>query len=78
MSHNYCGSCNRMRLTADGGLRPCLFGDLQTDLRDTLRRGEDIEPLIRRTLRVKPERHWLVQGSDAGSGGLLALSQVGG
>ena len=78
MSHNYCDRCNRMRLTADGQLRPCLFGHLQTDLRDPLRRGEPIEPLIRHTLRIKPERHWLVQGSDAGSGGLAALSQVGG
>ena len=78
MSHNYCGSCNRMRLTADGQLRPCLFGSIQTDLRAPLRRGDPIEPLVRQTLRIKPERHWLVQGSDAGSGGLLALSQVGG
>jgi len=78
MSHNYCGSCNRMRLTADGQLRPCLFGSIQTNLRDPLRRGEPIEPLLRHTLRIKPERHWLVQGSDEGSGGLLALSQVGG
>ena len=78
MSHNYCGTCNRMRLTADGQLRPCLFGDLHTGLRDPLRRGEPLEPLIRQTLRIKPERHWLVQGSDAGSGGLRALSQVGG
>ncbi|HEX2077419.1 MAG TPA: GTP 3',8-cyclase MoaA [Longimicrobium sp.] len=78
MSHNYCDRCNRMRLTADGQLRPCLFGDLQTDLRDPLRRGQPLEPLIRRTLAIKPERHWLVQGSDAGSGGLRALSQVGG
>jgi GTP 3',8-cyclase len=78
MSHNYCGSCNRMRLTADGQLRPCLFGSIQTNLRDPLRRGDPIEPLVRHTLRIKPERHWLVHGSDAGSGGLLALSQVGG
>lgn len=78
MSHNYCDRCNRMRLTADGQLRPCLFGHAQTNLRDPLRRGEPLEPLIRQTLRIKPERHWLVQGSDAGSGGLLALSQVGG
>ncbi|HET6231046.1 MAG TPA: GTP 3',8-cyclase MoaA [Longimicrobiaceae bacterium] len=78
MSHNYCGTCNRMRLTADGQLRPCLFGHAQTNLRDPLRRGEPIEPLLRDTLRIKPERHWLVQGSDQGSGGLLALSQVGG
>lgn len=78
MSHNYCDRCNRMRLTADGQLRPCLFGHLQTNLRDPLRRGEDLVPLIAETLRVKPERHWLVQGSAAGSGGLVALSQTGG
>jgi GTP 3',8-cyclase len=78
MSHNYCDRCNRMRLTADGKLRPCLFGDLETDLREPLRRGEPLEPLVRRTLETKPERHYLVQGSAAGSGGLRALSQIGG
>jgi GTP 3',8-cyclase len=78
MSHTYCDTCNRMRLTADGQLRPCLFGDLHTNLRDPLRAGEPLAPLIRHTLAIKPERHHLVQGSAAGSGGLRALSQVGG
>jgi cyclic pyranopterin phosphate synthase len=78
MSHNYCDRCNRMRLTADGQLRPCLFGSLQTDLRSPLRTGGDLAALVRHTLRIKPERHHLVRGSDAGSGGLRALSQVGG
>ena len=78
MSHNYCDRCNRMRLPADGRLRPCLFGDIETDLRTALRSGAPLEPLIIRTLAIKPERHHLVQGSDAGSGGLRALSQVGG
>jgi cyclic pyranopterin phosphate synthase len=78
MSHNYCDRCNRMRLTADGQLRPCLFGDIQTNLRDPLRAGEDIVPLVEDTLRIKPERHYLIQGSAAGSGGLVALSQTGG
>jgi cyclic pyranopterin phosphate synthase len=78
MSHNYCERCNRMRLTADGQLRPCLFGHLQTNLRDPLRAGQPLEPLIRHTLAVKPERHWLEHGTDAGSGGLRALSEVGG
>ncbi len=78
MSHNYCDRCNRMRLTADGHLRPCLFGHLQTNLRDPLREGRSIVPLIEETLRVKPERHHLVQGSAVGSGGLVALSQTGG
>ncbi len=78
MSHNYCDRCNRMRLTANGRLRPCLFGDIETDLREPLRRGEPLRPLIEHTLAIKPERHHLVQGSDTGSGGLRALSQVGG
>lgn len=78
MSHNFCHRCNRLRLTADGQLRPCLFGDLQTDLRALLRTGAPLEPAIRETLRVKPERHNLVQGSEQGSGGLVALSQTGG
>jgi cyclic pyranopterin phosphate synthase len=78
MSHNYCERCNRMRLTANGRLRPCLFGTIETDLREPLRRGEALEPFIEETLRIKPERHNLVQGSASGSGGLLALSQVGG
>jgi GTP 3',8-cyclase len=78
MSHNYCDRCNRLRLTADGQLRPCLFGSIQTNLRDPLRGGEDLVPLIEETLRIKPERHYLIQGSDVGSGGLVALSQTGG
>ena len=67
-----------MRLTADGHLRPCLFGDLQTNLRDPMRAGEDVAALVEHTLTVKPERHQLVQGSVLGSGGLVALSQTGG
>jgi cyclic pyranopterin phosphate synthase len=78
MSHSFCDGCNRLRLTADGMLRPCLFGALQTNLREPLRAGEDLIPLIRDTLRIKPERHDLVQGSTLGSGGLIALSQTGG
>jgi len=78
MSHNFCDRCNRLRLTADGMLRPCLFGQVETNLRDPLRAGEKLLPLIREALRIKPERHDLVQGSDLGSGGLVALSQTGG
>ena len=78
MSHNYCHRCNRMRLTAAGQLRPCLFGEIETNLRDHLRAGRDLRPLIEETLQIKPERHYLVQGSEIGSGGLVALSQTGG
>ena len=78
MSHNFCDACNRMRLTANGQLRPCLFGSIETPLRDPLRAGQDLRPLIEETLRIKPEKHLLVQGSSVGSGGLIALSQTGG
>jgi cyclic pyranopterin phosphate synthase len=75
MTHTYCGSCNRVRLTADGRLRTCLFGDHEVNLRDPLRRGEALEPLFRRALDEKPKEHALLQMQV---GGLRALSQVGG
>jgi cyclic pyranopterin phosphate synthase len=78
LSHNYCDRCNRMRLTADGRLRTCLFGDHEVDLREPLRAGGDVTGAVARALEGKPERHFLRIGSSRGSGGLSALSQVGG
>jgi cyclic pyranopterin phosphate synthase len=75
MTHTYCRSCNRVRLTADGRLRTCLFGDAETDLRSPLRDGLPLEPFFRAALREKPEEHHLLQMKV---GGLRALSQVGG
>jgi GTP 3',8-cyclase len=75
MSHTYCGSCNRVRLTADGRLRTCLFGDDEVDLRTPLREGLPLEPFFRSALASKPEQHHLLQMQV---GGLRALSQVGG
>jgi len=75
MSHTYCGSCNRVRLTADGRLRTCLFGDDEVDLRSPLRSGLPLEPFFRSALSSKPKEHHLLQMSV---GGLRALSQVGG
>jgi GTP 3',8-cyclase len=46
MSENFCGDCNRMRLTADGKLKNCLFSRSETDLLGALRSGQDIVPLI--------------------------------
>jgi cyclic pyranopterin phosphate synthase len=75
MTHTYCGSCNRVRLTADGRLRTCLYGDHEVNLRDPLRAGDPLEPLFRRALAEKPKEHDLLQMKV---GGLRALSQVGG
>jgi cyclic pyranopterin phosphate synthase len=46
MSQNFCGSCNRVRLTADGNLKVCLFGPTEVSLRDALRGGCSDEELI--------------------------------
>ncbi len=75
MTHTYCGTCNRVRLTADGRLRTCLFGDHEVNLRDALRAGTPLEPLFREALAGKPKEHALLQMQV---GGLRALSQVGG
>ncbi|MEO7085138.1 MAG: GTP 3',8-cyclase MoaA [Gemmatimonadaceae bacterium] len=75
MSHTYCASCNRVRLTATGRLRTCLFGDHEIDLRTPLRAGEPLESYFRQALADKPKEHALLQMQV---GGLKALSQVGG
>jgi cyclic pyranopterin phosphate synthase len=75
MTHTYCAGCNRVRLTADGRLRTCLFGDHEVNLRDAYRRGEDVKPMFADALRSKPREHFLLQMNN---GGLKALSQVGG
>jgi len=75
MTHTYCASCNRVRLTATGRLRTCLFGDHEVDLRTPLRAGERLAPHFHRALEEKPREHALLQ---LRVGGLRALSQVGG
>ena len=75
MTHTYCASCNKVRLTADGRLRTCLFGDHEVDLRAPLRAGLALEPFFRDALANKPKEHELLQMRV---GGLRALSQVGG
>ena len=75
MTHTYCGSCNRVRLTADGRLRTCLFGDHEVDLRTPLRAGVPLDSFVHRALAEKPEAHALLARRV---GGLRALSQVGG
>jgi cyclic pyranopterin phosphate synthase len=75
MTHTYCASCNRVRLTANGRLRTCLFGDHEIDLRTPLRAGEPLDSYFVRALDEKPKEHELLQMKI---GGLRALSQVGG
>ncbi len=53
MSENFCSSCNRIRLTADGKIKNCLFSRTETDLLTALRNGEDVEPLIHQNIGSK-------------------------
>jgi len=56
MSRPFCADCNRMRLTADGKMKNCLFGKEEFDLLGALRRGEDIRPVISECLMRKHEK----------------------
>ena len=53
MSAPFCGDCNRMRLTADGKMKNCLFSTTETDLLTPFRQGMDIVPLIYQSIRDK-------------------------
>ncbi len=53
MSSNFCGDCNRMRLTADGKLKNCLFSKEETDLLSAFRNGQNVIPLIHQSIRSK-------------------------
>ncbi|MEJ7780679.1 MAG: GTP 3',8-cyclase MoaA [Daejeonella sp.] len=53
MSSPFCSGCNRMRLTADGKMKNCLFSDKETDLLSALRNGQDVLPLILESIHSK-------------------------
>ncbi len=53
MSSPFCSGCNRIRLTADGKMKNCLFSKEETDLLTALRKGEDVLPLIHQNIGKK-------------------------
>jgi cyclic pyranopterin phosphate synthase len=57
MSEHFCDSCNRMRLTAQGGLRPCLHQDAEVDVRKVLRMGGD-DAAIANSFREAANLKW--------------------
>ena len=78
ISEHFCYQCNRLRLTADGKLRPCLLSDYEIDLRTPLRQGasaEEIKALIIEGIRNKPERHHLSEQVIPQG---RAMSEIGG
>jgi GTP 3',8-cyclase len=79
VSEPFCGDCNRIRITADGQFRTCLFSRWETDLRTPLREGlsdADIEHVIRGAAWRKELKHYI---NDAGfQRATRSMSQVGG
>ncbi len=62
VSDHFCGGCNRLRLTSDGKLRPCLFSSLDVDLKKSLREGcsdDELRGLFLSAIRIKPEKHYI-------------------
>jgi cyclic pyranopterin phosphate synthase len=55
MSAPFCSDCNRLRLTADGKMKNCLFSPAETDLLTPFRQGQDIVPLILDNIRQKKQ-----------------------
>ncbi len=78
VSEHFCYQCNRLRLTSDGKLRPCLLSDHEVDLRGPLRKGasmEEIQRLLIKAIREKPEGHQLGDHTHPKDRGMF---QIGG
>ncbi len=66
LSNHFCDTCNRMRLTADGKLRTCLFSDQEIDLKEVLRSGVNdqvLEETIAEAIKSKPKGHTISEPS---------------
>lgn len=72
---HFCKTCNRLRLTSDGFLRPCLMSDLEIPVLDTVRSGGDIDSLVRKSIELKPMRHELLMNNRPKN---RTMQQIGG
>jgi cyclic pyranopterin phosphate synthase len=73
-----CRQCNRLRVTAEGRLRPCLFSEAEFDLKSALRGDapeEDVRRVIIEAVKAKPEGHFI---QDAGEQTGKPMAQIGG
>ncbi len=82
MSECFCDRCNRMRLSADGMLRPCLLNETgQIDLKAELRQGTDLSEMRDRVIQLvewKPEINYKLRDSGNTEGYARSMSQIGG
>ncbi len=89
LTHHFCEDCNRLRMTSDGKLRPCLFSETEIDLKYPIRSGApdaEIERLLRLSISVKPRGHNIGKagiepqtgGGDSGVIYKRPMSKIGG
>jgi cyclic pyranopterin phosphate synthase len=80
LSDHFCGDCSRLRLTADGEIRPCLFSNIKVDIKTPMRNGasdEEIDELFCKAVRVKPEKHLLNEDLSSANH-LKSMHKIGG
>lgn len=78
VSDHFCANCNRLRMTAEGMLRPCLYSGKEIDVKTLLRQGageEELAGLFRQAVAAKPERHNIAAGWQDDK---RMMSQIGG
>jgi len=75
LGEHFCQHCNRLRLTADGFLRPCLLLDGEINICEALRSGQPIMPLIQKAVDAKPKGHELTEHHYPE---LRRMAQIGG
>lgn len=79
VSEHFCDHCNRLRLTPQGTIKPCLLSNITVDLRGPLREGlsdEGLDALFVKAVSVKPKGHSL--GSSGNFDGLASMREIGG
>ncbi len=78
LSHKFCSSCNRLRLTADGRFRPCLYIDQEYDVLKLIRSGasdDELRTFVEEIILGKPEGHNM---EDGWGNQRRKMSQIGG
>ena len=73
LSEHFCQSCNRIRLTADGFLRPCLLSDIEIPVLEALRAGESVMPCFEKVMMQKPSGHELGQTTFPSSRSMMEI-----
>ncbi len=78
MSHTFCGECNRLRLTSEGELKPCLYSNEGIELRAKLRTGcmeSELKEMIKTAILTKPKAH---KFSEDEAQGVYSMAKIGG